>query len=112
MSDDFYDIKMLAAQPDASAGDLASRPAGFASMTEFIFEPIEVNSTAPGGAVTLRTFDDIGLFILTSVDVTRRLSPRWNAVRWDLVQTRFGKRRAEVHQATRHALAAEGWLAD
>jgi hypothetical protein len=33
-------------------------------MGEFIFEPIEVNSTAPGGACVLRTFDDVGAFIL------------------------------------------------
>jgi hypothetical protein len=32
-------------------------------MGEFNFEPIIVNSSAPGGACTLRTFDDIGTFI-------------------------------------------------
>jgi len=50
--------------------------------------------------------------MLNAVDLPRRLSPHWNAVRQDLVQARSGARRAEVHQATRDALAAEGWLAD
>jgi hypothetical protein len=81
-------------------------------MREFNFDPIEVNSAAPGGACTLRTFDEIGAFILSAVELPRRLSPHWNAVRRDLVQARFGARRAEVHQAMREALAAEGWLED
>jgi hypothetical protein len=81
-------------------------------MGEFIFEPIKVNSTAPGGACVLRTFDDVGAFVLMRVDIPRRLSGHWNTVRQDLVQARFGARRAAVHQATRDALAAEGWLAD
>jgi hypothetical protein len=81
-------------------------------MSEIIFEPIKVNSTAPGGAGVLRTFDDIGAFILTRVEIPRRLSGHWQAVRQDLVQARFGARRAEVHSAMRDALAAEGWLAD
>jgi hypothetical protein len=42
-------------------------------MGEFNFEPIIVDSSAPGGACTLRTFDDIGTFILNRVDVPRRL---------------------------------------
>jgi hypothetical protein len=81
-------------------------------MREFKFEPIEVNSTAPGGACVLRTFDDIGAFILNRVDIPRRLSPHWHAVRQDLAQARFGARRDEVHAAMRDALAAEKWLAD
>jgi hypothetical protein len=81
-------------------------------MREFKFEPIEVNSTAPGGATILRTFHDIGAFILNRVDIPRRLSPYWHAVRQDLAQARFGARREELHAAMRHALAAEGWLAD
>jgi hypothetical protein len=60
----------------------------------------------------LRTFDDVGGFILNKVDLPRRLSPRWNAVRQDRPQARFGARRTEVHQAMRDAFAAEGWLAD
>jgi hypothetical protein len=75
-------------------------------MSEF------VNSTAPGGACTLRTFDDTGAFILNRVDVPRRLSGHWHAVRQDLPQVRFGARRAKVHAAMRAALAAEEWLAD
>ena len=81
-------------------------------MSEFKFEPIEVNSTAPGGACVVRTFDDIGTFILNRVDIPRRLSPHWHAVRQDLAQARFGARRAEVHKAMRDALTEEGWLAD
>jgi hypothetical protein len=81
-------------------------------MGEFNFEPIIVNSSAPGGACTLRTFDDIGTFILNRLDVPRRLSGHWHAVRQDLPQARFGARRAKVHAAMRDALAAEGWLAD
>jgi hypothetical protein len=79
-------------------------------MREFGFEPIRINSRAPGGERVLTTFSDIGEFILTSVDVPYRLSPHWNAVRRDLVQARFGARRREVHQAMRDALAMEGWL--
>ena len=37
-------------------------------MDQFIFEPIGVNSNAPGGACILRTFDDVGAFILNNVD--------------------------------------------
>jgi hypothetical protein len=36
----------------------------------------------------LRTFDDIGTFILNRVDVPRRLSGHWHAVRQDLPQAR------------------------
>ena len=79
-------------------------------MREFNFDPIEVNSAAPGGACTLRTFDEIGAFILSAVELPRRLSPHWLAVRQDLAQARFGARRVEVHAAVRDALAAEGWL--
>jgi hypothetical protein len=81
-------------------------------MGYFVFEPISINASAPGGACVLRTFADVGAFMLNAVDLPRRLSPPWNAVRRDLVQARFGARRAEVHQAMRDALAAEGWLAD
>jgi hypothetical protein len=66
----------------------------------------------PGRRTLLRTFDDIGGFILNKIDLPRRLSPHWNAVHRDLPQARFGARRAEVHQAMRDALAAEGRLAD
>jgi hypothetical protein len=41
-------------------------------MSEFIFEPIKLNDTAPGGGRELRTFDDGGAFILTNVDLGRR----------------------------------------
>lgn len=81
-------------------------------MGEFIFEPIKVNSSAPGGPCVLRTFDDVGAFILTNVDMPRRLSRHWQAVRQDLLQARFGARRAEVHAAMRDALSEEGWLAN
>jgi hypothetical protein len=81
-------------------------------MGVFVFEPIHVNANAPGGACVLTTFADVGAFILIAVDAPHRLSPYWNAVRGDLVQARFGARRAEGHQAMREALAAEGWLED
>jgi len=76
----------------------------------FIFEPISVNANAPEGACVLRTFDDIGAFILTKVDIPRRKAAHWVAVRQDRLQARFGARRAEVHQAMRDALMEEGWL--
>ena len=70
-------------------------------MREFKFEPLKVNSTAPGGACVLRTFDDIGTFILNNVDLQRRQTGYWQIVRQDLMQARFGARRAEVHAAMR-----------
>jgi hypothetical protein len=76
----------------------------------FVFRPIRVNAKAPGGACVLRTFDDIGAFILANVEVRRRLAPHWTTVRRDLIQARFGARRAEVHQAVREALAVDEWL--
>jgi len=78
----------------------------------FNFEPILVNSSAPGRARVLRTFDDIALFISDTLDSRRRQTPHWQAVLGDLSQARFGVRRAEVHAAMRDALSAEGWLAD
>ena len=86
-----------------------TRWAGF-FMDQFIFEPIEVNSNAPGGACILRTFDDVGAFILNKVDTQNCRSRHWQAVLQDLMQARFGARRAEVHGAMRHALFVEGWL--
>jgi hypothetical protein len=79
-------------------------------MSEFKFEPLKVNSTAPGGVCVLRTFDDIGTFVLNSVDLQRRQTGYWQIVRQDLMQARFGARRAEVHAAMREALLAEQWL--
>jgi len=76
----------------------------------FRFQPIAVNANAPRGACILRTFDDIGEFILTNVEHQRGLAPHWIAVRQDLLQARYGARRAEVHQAMRDALMEEGWL--
>ena len=81
-------------------------------MGEFRFEPIWVNASAPGGECVLRTFDDVGAFILNNVDVLRRRSPCWQAVRQDLAQARFGARRAEAHSAMRMALFEEGWLSE
>jgi hypothetical protein len=81
-------------------------------MTEFKFEPIEVNSNAPMGGRVIRTFDDIGAFMLQSVELPRRLAGHWQVVRRDLAQARFGARRAEVHAAMRAALKVEGWLAN
>ena len=79
-------------------------------MDQFIFEPIEVNSSAPGGACLLRTFDDVGTFILKKMETHNCRSRHWQAVQQDLIQARFGARRAEAHGAMRHALFVEGWL--
>ena len=76
----------------------------------FVFQPIRVRANAPEGACVIRTFDDVGAFILAKVKVTRRMAPHWVAVRQNLIQARFGARRAEVHQAVLDALAAEGGL--
>jgi hypothetical protein len=76
----------------------------------FVFRPIQVSASAPGGARVLRTFDDVGAFVLANLEATRRLAPHWTAVRQDLIEARFGARCAEVHQAVRDALAVEGWL--
>jgi hypothetical protein len=81
-------------------------------LAEFFFEPIKVNGSAPGGACVIQSFDNIGTFILLHVDIRRRLLPHWQAVRRDLVQARFGARRAEVHRAMREALSKEGWLTE
>jgi hypothetical protein len=81
-------------------------------MGKFHFEPIRVIVSTPGCECVLKTFDDVGAFILNNVDVSRRRSPRWEAVQQDLAQARFGVRRAEVHSAMRRALAEEGWLAE
>ena len=79
-------------------------------LTAFRFEPIAVNANAPRGACNLRSFDDISAFILTNVEHQRGLTPHWIAVRRDLLQARYGARRAEVHEAMRSALMEEGWL--
>jgi hypothetical protein len=88
----------------------APKPPRGIPMSAFRFQPIAVNANAPGGARVLRTFDDIGAFIMAQVELPRRLAPHWVAVRQDLPQARFGARRAEVHQAMRDALMQEGWL--
>ena len=81
-------------------------------MSEFRFEPIGVNSRAPGGARILATFDDVGVFLLLKVNAGRQIAPHWQAVRRDLVQARFGARQAEAYRALRVAFAEEGWLAE
>jgi hypothetical protein len=47
------------------------------SPGDFTFVPIAVNEAAPGGACLLRTFDDIGDFILTNVAAGHRIAPHW-----------------------------------
>ena len=79
-------------------------------MDQFIFEPIGVNSDAPGGACILRTFDDVGAFILNNADTKNRRLAHWQAVLQHLPQARFGARRAEAHAAMRDALFVKGWL--
>jgi hypothetical protein len=106
------DLEETQAEQETKAEIAAPPQAGQALLAQFIFEPIRVNANAPHGACVLRTFDDIGAFILLHVDIPHRLSPHWQAVRQDLIQARSGARRAEVHAATREALLAEGWLAE
>jgi hypothetical protein len=84
----------------------------WARMGDFVFEPIRVNERAPGGERILRSFYDIGAFILTSVDVTVRQSQWWRALRKELPQVRFGARHAEAYEAVRRALMEEGWLSE
>jgi hypothetical protein len=79
-------------------------------MDEFRFEPIVINSNAPGGARVLLNFGYVGAFILMHVDIPARGTKRWNVVRRNLPDARFGAKEAEVHQALRRALSEEGWL--
>jgi hypothetical protein len=83
-----------------------------AAVTNQNFEPIRLNAQAPGGERVLKSFDDIGAFILMRVEMNFRELPWWQAVRQDLPQARFGARQRETHAAMRAALAEEGWLAD
>ena len=48
-------------------------------MGDFKFEPIKVNASAPGGACVLRTFDDVGAFILRDVEISRRKLAHWRS---------------------------------
>jgi hypothetical protein len=81
-------------------------------MDRETFEPIRLNARAPGGERVLKSFDDIGAFILMRVELRFRELPWWQAVRKDLAQARFGARQKETHAAMRNALWEEGWLAD
>jgi hypothetical protein len=81
-------------------------------MTEEDFEPLRLNSKAPGGERVLKSFDVIGTFILTRAEVNFRSLPSWQAVRKELPQARFGARRKETYVAMRAALSEEGWLAE
>jgi hypothetical protein len=81
-------------------------------MADKHFEPIRLNAKAPGGERVLKSFDDVGAFILMRVEKNFRELPWWLAVRKDLPQARFGARQKETHAAMRAALAEEGWLAD
>jgi len=81
-------------------------------MDRETFEPIKLNARAPGGERVLKSFDDIGAFILMRVELRFRELPWWQAVRKDLAEARFGARQKETHGAMRNALWQEGWLAD
>ena len=81
-------------------------------MADKNFEPIRLNAKAPGGERVLKSFDDIGAFILMRVEMRFRELPWWQAVLKDLPQARFGARQKETRAAMRAALAEEGWLAD
>lgn len=81
-------------------------------MADENFEPIRLNAKAPGGERVLKSFDDIGAFILMRVETNFRKLPWWQAVLKDLPQARFGARQKETHAAMRAALSEEGWLAE
>jgi len=81
-------------------------------MTQEDFEPLRLNSKAPGGESVLKSFEDIRTFILMRAEVKFRSLPSWQAVRKELPQARFGARRKETYLATRAALSEEGWLAE
>jgi hypothetical protein len=72
------------------------------------FEPIRLNAKAPGGERVLGSFDDIGAFILVRVEISLRRLPRWQAVRKDLAQARFGARQKEGL----HCRKRDGWPSD
>jgi hypothetical protein len=84
---------------------------GLQSMGQFNFEPIIVNSSAPGGACVLRTYDDIGAFIQSNVEIPRLLSQHWQAVRQDLIQaaSELDKRKSTRLPATRSWLRDGSW---
>jgi hypothetical protein len=81
-------------------------------MDRETFEPIRLNARAPGGERVLKSFDDIGAFILMRVELRFRELPWWQVVRKDLAQARLGVRQKQTHAAMRNALWEEGWLAD
>jgi hypothetical protein len=81
-------------------------------MAEENFEPIKLNAKAPGGERVLKSFDDIGVFILMRVEMRFRELAWWQAVGKDLPQARLGVLQKETHAAMRAALWEEGWLAD
>jgi hypothetical protein len=81
-------------------------------MDRDTFEPIRLNARAPRGERVLKSFDDIGAFILMRVELRFRELPWWQAVRKELAQARFGARQKDTHAAMRDALWEEGWLAD
>lgn len=81
-------------------------------MADENFEPIRLSAKAPGGERVLKSFDDVGAFILMRVEMTFRDLPWWLAVRRDLRQARLGVGQQETHAAMRAALTKEGWLAE
>jgi hypothetical protein len=81
-------------------------------MADKYFEPIRLNAKAPCGERVLKSFDDIGAFILMRVEMRFRKLAWWQAFQKDLPQARFGARQKETHAAMRAALAKEGWLTD
>ena len=81
-------------------------------MVDRNYEPIRLNTKAPGGERALKSFDDVAAFMLVHVDWTFRRQPWWQAVRTELPQARFGGRQMEAHAAMRAALSEEGCLSD
>ena len=80
-------------------------------MSNFVFHPIRIAASAPGGLRELGSFDDAAEFLYSTVRRSILESQHWQPVRSGLLHARFGARRAEVYDVLRNALAEEAWLA-
>jgi hypothetical protein len=65
-------------------------------MADENFEPIRLNAKAPGGERVLKSFDDIGAFILMRVETNFRKLPWWQAVLKDLPQARLAPAKGDA----------------
>jgi hypothetical protein len=81
-------------------------------VTQYSFEPIRLNESAPGGAYVLRSFEEVTAFALIRVHANRRNLQWWVVLRKELRNVYAGTRHAEAYAAARRALAEEGWLSN